>query len=135
MSLLRSCTPSEAEEWGYAKWCFRLGFARRTVSAEGCTPSGVDVCTPSCFAYLPPFRGEYQFYIRHFILTFFGYSISPFVHLIYHSSFFIPHFTFQGFALLFADISPLQDNSDSILPRVAKIYLHDEILWYARAHG
>jgi hypothetical protein len=45
------------------------------------------------------------------------------------------HFTSQGFFLLFEDISPLQDNSDSILPRVAKTYLHDEILWYARVHG
>ena len=43
-------------------------------------------------------------------------------------------FTFQECALLFEDISPLQDNSDSILRRVAKIYRHDEILWYARAH-
>ena len=44
-------------------------------------------------------------------------------------------FTFQVCALLFEDIFPLQDNSDSILLRVAKTYLHDEILWYARVHG
>ena len=44
------------------------------------------------------------------------------------------HFTSQVCALLFEDISPLLDNSDSILLRVAKTYLHDEILWYARAH-
>ena len=43
-------------------------------------------------------------------------------------------FTFQVCALLFEDISPLQDNSDSILLRVAKTYLHDEILWYALVH-
>ena len=43
-------------------------------------------------------------------------------------------FTSQGFFLLFEDISPLQDNSDSILLRVAKTYLHDEILWYERVH-
>ena len=43
-------------------------------------------------------------------------------------------FTFQVCALLFEDIFPLLDNSDSILPRVAKTYLHDEILWYARVH-
>jgi len=43
-------------------------------------------------------------------------------------------FTFQVCALLFEDIFPLLDNSDSILPRVAKTYLHDEILWYALVH-
>ena len=44
------------------------------------------------------------------------------------------HVTSQGYALLFEDISPLLDNSDSILQPVAKTYLHDEILWYARVH-
>ncbi len=45
------------------------------------------------------------------------------------------HVTPQGYALLFEDIFPLLDNSDSILQPVAKIYLHDEILWCVRVHG
>ena len=123
MSLLRSCTPSEAEECtpGEAEEC-------TPSEAEECTPSGADMCTPSA--------AEGWWYAPTCVLV----SASLDEQCMSQSEICTPSgaegcFTFQGFALLFADISPLQDNSDSILPRVAKIYLHDEILWYARAHG
>gem|GEM_PF-741559 len=43
-------------------------------------------------------------------------------------------FTFQGFVQLFADIFLLRDNQDSMILRVARIFLHGEILWYVQVH-
>ena len=44
------------------------------------------------------------------------------------------HVTSQGYAPSSSDIFLLQDNSDNMLPQVARTFRHDEILWYEQVH-
>ena len=104
------CTPSEAEGYKYTSDS-RLGFARRAVSAEVCTPSEAEgnrmnerieewIMNEWNYKWRMYMNDEhsisyssFHWVICHSILPFFGSSISPFVHFIYHSSFLLFCFT------------------------------------------
>ena len=101
-NLIRKCTPRLRSGYkprlrsGYTR--LRSGYTRlrsgytRLRSVDTRLRSGYSSwqrwgCNELQRFLIPSARGKHLFYICHFILPFFGSSISPFVHFIFHSSF------------------------------------------------